>query len=159
MSEHDKSRLRTLLHAQELAALGTLHKGEPAVSMVPYALLPDTATLVVHVSTLATHTQDMLAHAGVSLLVMDGRHADVPPQAVARAILQAQASRCPPDAAEHALAREAYLRRFPQSAPMFDFSDFSLFLLRTRSARFVGGFAQAWSIQGEALLTLMRQGA
>ena len=34
------STLRTLLEAQRIASLGTLHKGEPYVSMVPLALLP-----------------------------------------------------------------------------------------------------------------------
>ena len=31
--------LRTLLERQRIASLGTLHKGEPYVSMVPFALL------------------------------------------------------------------------------------------------------------------------
>ena len=51
--------LRELLQQQEVAALGTLRNGEPFVSMVPYALLPD-GSLVVHVSRLATHTRLLL---------------------------------------------------------------------------------------------------
>jgi len=138
-----------LLRQQEVAALGTLRQGEPFVSMVPYALLPDGA-VVIHVSRLATHTRDMEEHPGVSLLVMAPRSPEVPAQALARATLQGEARPCPPEAAEHAAARAAYLARFPDSETMFGFSDFSLFLVRPRAVRFVGGFAQAWSITGES---------
>lgn len=140
--------LRALLRRQEVAALGTLHAGEPFVSMVPYALLPGDGTVVIHVSRLATHTRDMENHAGVSLLVLDERAVDVPPQALARATLQGEAHACPPGDARHDAAREAYLARFPNSAEMFGFADFSLFLIAPRAVRFVGGFAQAWSITG-----------
>ena len=47
----DSSRalaLRSLLHGQQVAALATLHKGEPAVSMVPYALLPNGQGFVIN---------------------------------------------------------------------------------------------------------------
>ena len=56
--------MRDLLRQQDVAALGTLRRDEPFVSMVPYALLADGA-LVVHVSRLATHTRDMEEHPGV----------------------------------------------------------------------------------------------
>ncbi|MDE2606279.1 MAG: pyridoxamine 5'-phosphate oxidase family protein [Burkholderiales bacterium] len=137
-----------LLRQQEMAALGTLRQGDPFVSMVPYALLPDGA-VVIHVSRLATHTRDMEQHPGVSLLVMADRRPEVPAQALPRATLQGEARPCPPEAPEHAAARAAYLARFPDSEPIFGFSDFSLFLVRPRAVRFVGGFAQAWSITGD----------
>jgi putative heme iron utilization protein len=62
--------LRAIFANQSVAALGTLHEGEPFVSMVPFALLPDGLGFVIHVSALAGHTKDMLAHPQVSLLVM-----------------------------------------------------------------------------------------
>ena len=151
----DQTRaLRHMLLQQEVAALGTLHKGEPFVSMVPYALLAD-GRCVVHVSRLATHTRDMEEHAGVSLLVMGARAADAPAQAQPRATLQGEARACPPAAPDHAAARAAYLARFPESEMMFGFADFSLFVVAVRSVRFVAGFAQAGSLTGEAYSALM----
>ncbi len=47
--------LRELLRTQQVAALGTLHQGQPYVSMVPFALLPGGSGFVIHVSQLATH--------------------------------------------------------------------------------------------------------
>ena len=138
--------LRRLLERQEVAALGTLHGGQPFVSMVPYALAPQGRGFVIHVSRLATHTKDMENHPGVSLLVMDERSPEVPPQALARVTVQGDAQPCPPEAPLHAAAKEAYLARFPNSREMFGFADFSLFVIEPRSLRVVGGFAQAWSL-------------
>ena len=45
-----------LLRSQPVGALGTLHAGEPFVSMVPFAVLPRAGALIVHVSSLASHT-------------------------------------------------------------------------------------------------------
>ncbi|HET8748557.1 MAG TPA: pyridoxamine 5'-phosphate oxidase family protein [Ramlibacter sp.] len=137
--------MRQLLERQEVAALGTLHKGEPYVSMVPYALAPGGA-FVIHVSRLATHTRDMELHPGVSLLVTEERTPEVPPQALPRVTVQGQAVACGPEAPLYAAAREAYLSRFPNSQEMFGFADFSLFVIEPRALRVVGGFAQAWSI-------------
>jgi putative heme iron utilization protein len=61
MDAEQTQLLQALLTAQPVAALATLHKGEPAASMVPYALLPNGRGVVIHVSRLATHTADMLA--------------------------------------------------------------------------------------------------
>lgn len=154
MNAEQAGKLRELLRGQEVGALGTLHRGEPFVSMVPYALLPQ-GELVIHVSRLATHTKDMLAHGAVSVLVLDERRADVPPQALARATVQGKAQPCAPGDALYEAARQAYLGRFPLSEDMFGFADFSLFLIAPRSLRYVGGFAQAWSVTAQEYAALM----
>ena len=123
--------------------------------MCPYALLPAGQGLVVHVSRLATHTRDMLEHPGVSVLVTDRRSPEVPAQAVARATLQGSALACAEGDPQYAAARAAYLARFPDTEFMFGFADFSLFVIVPRAVRFVGGFAQAWSVTGETYASLM----
>jgi len=148
--------LRELIATQRVAALGTLHDGEPYVSMVPYALLPEGAGFVIHVSGLAAHTRDMLADPRVSLLVTAAASPDVPDQALARVTIQADAVRIPGEAPIHAAAKGAYLDRFPRSADTFELGDFSLFAIRPRSARFVGGFAQAKTVTAEGLAEALR---
>lgn len=148
-------RVRTLLDAQTVAALGTLHDDAPHVSMVPFALLPGGNGLVIHVSTLAAHTRDMLADSRVSLLVMAVASPDVPPQALARITIQGEAVRIPDEAPVHAAAKRAYLARFPSSAQTFELGDFSLFAIRPVSARFVGGFAQAKTLGVEGLAEVL----
>jgi hypothetical protein len=55
----------------------------------------------------------------------------------------------------HAEAKAAYLARFPESVEMFNFADFSLFVIQPASARFVGGFAQAASISPGTLARIL----
>lgn len=141
--------LRTLLADQRVAALATLHAGAPAVSMVPFALLPDGGGLVIHVSSLATHTADMLAHPAVSLLVTAVPEPGASVLALPRVTLFGEAVPLAPAEAGHAEARAAYLARFPEAEPLFDFTDFSVFVVSITSARHIGGFAQARSISGK----------
>ena len=54
-----------------VAALGTLQDGAPYVSLVPYALAADGRGLVIHVSRLAAHTQNMVREREVSVLVAE----------------------------------------------------------------------------------------
>lgn len=154
MDANQAQALQQLILRADVAALGTLHKDEPFVSMVPYALLPQGA-FVIHVSRLATHTRDMLDHPGVSLMVLGERAADMPAQALPRASLQGDARPCPPDDPLYAGARAAYLARFPDTEFMFGFADFSLFIVTVRSVRFVAGFAQASSLTGDAYAALL----
>ncbi len=150
--------VRSLLASQRIGALGTLHDGEPYVSMVPFALLADGPDFAVHVSALAAHTKDMIASPKVSLLVIAPEVADVPPQATARLTIQGDATRIDAGDARHGKAKDAYLRRFPQSATTFELPDFSIFLIRPRMLRFVGGFAQAKSLTPEGLARMLGEG-
>lgn len=155
MDPIQSAALQSLLAAQPVAALATLHKGEPAVSMVPYALLSQGRGVVIHVSGLAAHTADMLAHAAVALLVTGTPESAATPLALPRASLQGWAAPCPPDSTDYAEARALYLARFPDSEAMFGFADFSLFIVRLRMVRFVGGFGRAHSLTAEQFAALM----
>jgi putative heme iron utilization protein len=147
---HSVLALRSLLEAQTVAALGTLHRGEAYVSMVPYAL-DEEGNFFIHVSALAVHTKDMREHPSVSLMVM-APDADSPlPQSRARATLFCQAHALVRDTADYTQAKTRYLARFPQAAQTFDLADFTIFRLRADAARLVGGFALAASLRGEAL--------
>lgn len=150
------STLRALLQDTAAGALATLHRGDPAASMVPFAHDAAAGALLIHVSELATHTRDMRAHPAVSLLVMAAPGGDVPPQALARVAFAADARFVARDAPEYAAGRKLYLARFPQSVQTFALGDFSLVALLPRSARVVGGFGQAASLAGDALARALR---
>ena len=139
--------IRDLALTQQVAALGTLHDGKPFVSMVPFALLD--SSFVIHVSSLAAHTEDMQLNPDVSLMVMGSPAPDVPVQGLARITVQGRATPIQTSTDEWARAKAAYLTRFPQSEPLFDFSDFSLFAIEPITVRVVGGFAQAKTISKE----------
>jgi putative heme iron utilization protein len=155
MQPAQAAALRALIESQPVAALATLHRGKPAVSMVPYALRPQGEGLIVHVSRLATHTADMLANPDVAVLIVAAPGAAPSPRELARVSLQGQARRLAPDSPEHDEARQHYLARFANSAELFGFADFSLFTIDVQLARFVGGFANATSIRGTEFRSIL----
>ncbi|MCJ7798442.1 MAG: pyridoxamine 5'-phosphate oxidase family protein, partial [Polaromonas sp.] len=94
--------LRDLLAARRVAALGTLDAEQPElpfVSMVPFARCAAEASLVVHLSTLAPHTRNLLAHPKVSLMVMaaevDGQAVHALPRVTLDAVAQVPARDSP----------------------------------------------------------------
>jgi putative heme iron utilization protein len=147
--------LKTLLVNSPVATLATLHKGEPATSMVPYALLPD-GRFIIHVSRLATHTRDMLEHPAVSLLVMAAPANAETPLALPRVSVQGQAEPCAPDALDYAMARAAYLAKLPEAEELFSFADFSLFLITPQLLRYVAGFGRAHTVMAAQYAGLLR---
>jgi len=156
MDAATSSALRKLLAERPLAALATLHRGEPAVSMVPFVVPAGAAHVAIHVSALATHTNDMLAHRRVGLLVVDDIVAGVAPQATPRVSLQAEAEPLARDSDLYAETRAQYLARFPDASVTFELTDFSLFILRPVAARLVAGFARAYALAGDPLLNWLR---
>jgi hypothetical protein len=151
MDAQSREALEELVHETAVSALGTLHDGFPFVSMVPFALAVDGRTFYVHVSGLAQHTQDMIADPRVGLLVTESEESGRSPQALARLSIQGRAKEIPRDSAEYGVARDIYLRRFPDAEPMFGLADFSLFAITPLAARFIGGFARAFSLTPDEL--------
>ncbi len=150
--------LRALLAARRTAALGTLDASDPAqtfVSMVPYALLPAQRGLVIHVSGLAAHTRNLLAHPRVSLMVMAGEADGEPVHALARVTLDGTARVPGRDSALWAAARAAYLARFPEAEPMTALADFQFVLITPTQARQVAGFGAARTVDAGDLAQIL----
>ena len=143
--------LRRLVRGARVAALGTLHEGEPYVSLVPYAVLEDGAGIVVHVSGLSAHTGDMLASPRVSVMIAEPEAGGAMAQALPRVTIQGDAGKLAAADPGWSAARDAYLARFPHSARIFELPDFSLFVIEPVSIRLIGGFAQAVSLPPQAL--------
>jgi heme iron utilization protein len=144
--------LEQLIHGRMIAALGTLHEGVPFVSMVPYAVASD-GSFILHVSRLATHTRDMLDHPEVSLLITESEGSGKMPQALARVTVQGRAKMLERDSQKHIDARDVYLSRFPDAAPLFEFSDFNIVIIKPMSARVIAGFGQAITMTGDDFLS------
>jgi heme iron utilization protein len=155
MTPEQTESLRRLFDGQRIASLGTLHEGEPYVSMVPFALLPDASALVIHVSQLSSHTKDMVESPRVSLLVVAPDTAGVPAQALARVTIRGRADHYTASTPGYSSAQEAYLSRFPQAVSTFALPDFSLFAIRPLSIRFIAGFAQALTLTPIAFATAL----
>jgi putative heme iron utilization protein len=149
--------LQQLVQSRTIAALGTLHQGAPFVSMVPYAVGRD-GNFVLHVSRLAAHTGDMIDNPDVSLLITESETPEKMPQELARVTVQGRAEMLGRDSAKYTAVREGYLSRFPDAAPLFEFSDFNIFIIKPLSARVIAGFGQAVTITGEDFATAVPNG-
>ncbi len=145
----DATPLGQLVRSRSVAALGTLLDGAPYVSMVPFVVAPDGRAIFVHVSQLAAHTRNMMQNPRVSVLLAESDEVDKPPQALARVTIQGEACRLTRADADYAAAAAVYRERFPDSADLFEFPDFHLFRIEVQSARFVGGFAQAVTLNAD----------
>jgi putative heme iron utilization protein len=124
--------------------------------MVPYAVASD-GSFILHVSRLASHTQNMLDHPDVSLLITESEASGKMPQALARVTVQGRAAKLDRESQKHIDARDGYLSRFPDAGPLFEFSDFSIFIIKPVSARLIAGFRQAVTITGEDFETALSE--
>lgn len=162
--------LHHLLWSQRVAALGTLSMPSaptdpahgthgpdtwPAVSMVPYAIDSTQQALVVHVSALAAHTQQMEQHPDVGLMVCSPEVAGQPVHALERISLQAHAHTPERESAAWHSAHAAYTARFPEAAFMTALGDFRFVLLSPTSGRHVAGFGAARQVGYEELVQLL----
>lgn len=152
--------LRTLLNTQRVAALGTLNgDGKPFVSMVPFALEPQSARVVIHVSGLAAHTRNLQASPDVSLLVMKAELTGEPVHALPRVTLIGIATVPARDSAEWSQSRAAYLARFPEAEPMTQLGDFMFVAIELLGATQVAGFGAARSVDAATLASVLRPSA
>ncbi len=150
--------LRALLAARRVASLGTLDAEQPElpfVSMVPFAPCASQGGLVIHISALAPHTRNLLAHPQVSLMVMAAEVDGQAVHALPRVTLDALAHVPAPDSPAWAAARAAYLARFPEAEPMTALGDFMFVLLRPTGARQVAGFGAARQVDAQELARLL----
>lgn len=136
-------RARTLAHLGRTGTLATLsrkHPGHPFASVMPYAL-DERGRPVLLISSMAMHTQNLVADARASLLVAQPTAGD--PLAAGRLTLMGEARAVP--RAEIDGARRAYLARHANASYWVDFEDFGFWRLEPGDLYFVGGFgAMDW---------------
>lgn len=136
-------RARTLAHLGRTGTLATVsrkHPGHPFASVMPYALDERGRPLML-ISSMAMHTQNLVADARASLLVAQPTAGD--PLAAGRLTLMGEARALP--TAEIDGARAAYLARQANASYWVDFDDFGFWRLEPADLYFVGGFgAMDW---------------
>jgi putative heme iron utilization protein len=119
--------------------------------MVAYAPEPDFGGFLMLLSRLSLHTRSLLEHPSASLAISEPDTGTGNPQTLARVSIQGEATPIAEDMPGYAEARAVYEKRLPASYPLFGFGDFLLFRLVPREARFVAGFARAYTLTAEDL--------
>lgn len=132
-------RARTLVHLGRVGTLATLsrrHPEWPFGSVMPYGIDASGRPTFL-VSTMAMHTQNVLADDRASLLVTAAEAAE-DPLGAGRVTLMGRVRRTPES--ELASVREAYLARYENASYWVDFKDFAFFQMDPIDLYFVGGF-------------------
>lgn len=139
-------RARTLVHVGRVGALATLsrrHPDWPFGSVMPYGL-DERGNPSFLISTMAMHTQNLLADPRASLLVT-AEEAAQDPLGAGRVTLMGRVART-----TRADVRESYLARHPNASYWVDFKDFAFFQMDVVDLYFVGGFGvMGWVDAGE----------
>jgi putative heme iron utilization protein len=125
-------------------------EGEPAVSYIPFAVVAGGFGIVV--SSLAAHTNHLLAHPKASVLVIDERVPDGDSFARARLSVVVEAKPVTDEKRAGAIWDALGRRNGRTVATLRQLPDFRAFVLEPVQARLVLGFAQASDLTGAELL-------
>ncbi len=132
-------RARTLVHLARIGSLSTLSNRQPGFpfgSVMPYGL-DVLGRPIFLISTMAMHTQNLLANPRASLLITQPDSTG-DPLGASRVTLVGTVSKIPQ--ADVAGARELYLARYANSKHWVDYEDFSFYRMEIVDVYFVGGF-------------------
>lgn len=151
MDGQAEQTLARLIRNTRIAALGTLHEGNPNLAMVAYAFADDLSAFYIHISKLGKHTKDMGTNPRVSLLITETDDLRADPQTLARVSLQGTAEMLPRTDPGYDHVRRIYLARLPEAEQLFNLGDFNIWKITPQSVRFVAGFARAYNLAPEVL--------
>jgi len=132
-------RARTLVHVGRVGTLSTVSQKAaefPFGSVAPYGL-DEVGRPTFLISTMAMHTQNVLANDRASLLVTEPGAAD-DPLGAGRVTLVGHVAKTPESALPY--VRKEYLARYDNASYWVDFKDFAFFQMDVVDVYFVGGF-------------------
>ena len=107
--------------------------------------------IILHLSQLASHTRNLERTPTASLSVSEHEIEADDPQRLARFTLTGVVATVATGSRDFQRAVDLYRTVLPDSLPRFDFKDFRLYRFVPTAARFVAGFAQAYTIRGDDL--------
>ncbi|MBA2251463.1 MAG: pyridoxamine 5'-phosphate oxidase family protein [Nitrospirales bacterium] len=137
--------VQSLLHTIRVGMLATIGDAFPLASAVPFVSLQGGADLLVHISTLAAYTRNLLRDPRWSLLVMECDAPEKNPLALKRLILQGTANPLDPQSSTYDLLARQFTERFPDATVTMALADFQLWQLHIQTAQFIAGFGRAYT--------------
>lgn len=158
MKSEDLDVVRGLLCRVRVLSLGVTVDAEPHVGLLPFVVVPDFGSVLVHASRLARHTRGLLPGAPFSALIHGPDEPDADPLQVPRLTVAGTVQPLARDDRGWEDARRLYLDRFPGSAQTFSLGDFGLYRLQLESGRLVAGFARAVTLRPESFRELAASG-
>lgn len=159
MSKNPEETLGQLLKRTKTLQLATLDAlGEPSISYAPF-VQDDAGHFYIFVSRLSSHTQEILQHPQLAVLLIEDEQMARQIFARTRVTYRCAAEVVVREAAEYAPLLDAMEARLGNVVGLLrGLGDFVMFRLVPQSGRFVMGFGQAFVLAGEGLRELQHIG-
>ncbi|MFZ1641592.1 MAG: pyridoxamine 5'-phosphate oxidase family protein [Candidatus Contendobacter sp.] len=157
MNLEEQHLMADLIRSRRWAALATQEPEGPEASWVAYVPEVDFGGFLLHLSTLAAHTRNLLADPRAGLAISEPERDSEDPQTLARVMIQGRVTVLPKDSTDYREMSRHYQETLPASTPRFEFGDFLLLRLTPARIRFVGGFARAYTLDDTALRAAARR--
>ena len=151
MNLQEQQLMADLVRSRHWAALATQGPEGPEASWVAYVPEADFGGFLLHLSTLAAHTRNLLADPRAGLAISEPEREGEDPQTLARVMIQGRIAILPKYSPDYRDLARRYQEQLPASTPRFEFGDFLLLRLTPARIRFVGGFARAYTLDDIAL--------
>jgi heme iron utilization protein len=147
--------MASLLRERSVLTLGVVVAGAPVLGLLPFAVSPSQAALLVHASRLARHTRGLWTGAPASALIHAPDAPGVDPLQVPRLTLDVEVRLLERHAPAFSQERERYLARFPEAEITFTLGDFQLFALAIHAGRLVAGFGRAFDATKDQIVAAL----
>jgi putative heme iron utilization protein len=151
--------IRELLDEQRLLALAVIDEsGGPYAGLLPFTVLPDHRSVLIHASRMSRHSQGLAAGARVGILLHEQDGPDKDPLQIKRATFECSVHPYERQSADWIAARDIFLQRFPDSRITFRLGDFTLYRLDFARGLYVGGFGRAVDVEPDDVVRLAESG-
>jgi len=150
MSEAWTQDIQLLLSQTKVAFLSTQGALGPESSMAPFAIFE--GKVLLHLSQLARHSKNIQQTPNIGLMICTPETKESSPLALPRISFTGVIEKVSPT--DLVKAKSCYLDAIPDAAPLFDFTDFTLYQLCINEVFWVGGFGSARKIPLETWLEL-----
>ena len=136
-----------LIDEQRLLALAVVVDGSPYAGLLPYAVPPKRAGVLVHASALAKHSRGLSAGGPATVLLHEPYGPDKDPLQIKRVTFECVVHPLERKGEAWEQGRDVYLERFPKSRITFKLKDFTLYQLEFQRGLYIAGFGQAVDIE------------
>lgn len=131
-----EDRMYQLVETSKTAALGTMQKDAPFISLVPYAV-DKKGNPIIYVSELAVHTKNLQKSPNCSLMASKENKEDVFNSQ--RITFMGKMEKVPAKEIEE--VKKAYLAKYPDQEYLLELEDFAFYRMKITKIYYVGGFA------------------
>jgi heme iron utilization protein len=155
---HIDAEVESLLQTTRVGMLATIGDTFPLASAIPFLPLKGWTELILHISTLAAHTRNLLHDPRLSLLVMEPDDPQKNPLALKRLSLQGTADPIDPQSPTCDMLARHFTDRFPDAAITMALADFQFWRLDLQTAQFIAGFGRAYVARSSQPSVWQQQG-